>query len=137
MKRIILFTAAIVLLSACSSAPQADLFGEWKLVSYGDKTNPTPALPEVDTSITIKDGQLSGNVGCNSFGGQYQIKGDSISFGSIMSTEMYCDATWAQEQGVLAVFSSRTLKAVLSDNVLTLTAADGSVVILSRRDNSY
>jgi heat shock protein HslJ len=133
MKRLIFFAIVLIMLGACSPSSTANVSGEWKLISYGDKTNPTPALPDVDTTISFIDGQLGGNVGCNSFGGEYQLKGDTLSFGSIMSTEMYCEQTMEQEAGVLAVFSSGTVKAALNDNVLTLTSADGSVVILARK----
>lgn len=129
MKRILLFAITIFLLAACSSTPKVDLAGAWKLVSYGDAANPTPALPDVDTTISFEKGQLSGNVGCNSFGGDYKFKGDTITFGSIMSTEMFCEKVNEQEQAVLRLFSSGSVKAQLDGSLLTLTSADGSSVV--------
>ena len=134
MKRIILFATALFLLAACSASPKVDVAGEWKLISYGDKTNPTPALPGVDTTIKFENGQLSGNVGCNSFGGEYKVKGDKISFEPIMSTEMYCETTWAQEQGVLGILtSSGAVTVQLAGDILTITSADGSSVLILMR----
>ena len=80
MKKTFLFVIALLILTACSSA-SPDITGEWKLVSYGDAANPTPAIPNVDTSIKFdSNGQINGNVGCNGFGGNYEMSGDKITF---------------------------------------------------------
>ena len=136
MKRIILFVITISLLSACSTSPAVDVFGDWTLVAYGEGSNLTDALPQVDAFISFTESQVSGNVGCNGFGGDYKVKGNTITFGSIMSTMMYCEETMAQEQGVLAALQGE-VKATVNGNTLTLTSADGSVVILSRRETGY
>lgn len=137
MKNLLLTTLFILalILSACSSA-KPDISGDWKLISYGDIANPTPALPDVvDTTIQFENGQMNGNVGCNSFGGRYELSGDKISFSGIMSTLMYCEETSAQEQGVLSVFSDNVALRIQSNgNNLTITSADGaSVVNLARK----
>jgi heat shock protein HslJ len=118
-----------VILTACS-APRPDISGEWELVSYGDVANPTPALSGVDTSIKFENGQINGNVGCNGFGGTYELQGDQITFSGIMSTLMYCEETSTQEQGVLSVFSDNlALQLRLNGDSLTITSADGSSVV--------
>jgi heat shock protein HslJ len=132
----LLLTALFILaiLASCSSA-KPDISGEWKLVSYGDTANPTPALPDVDTSFTFDNGQMSGNVGCNGFGGEYKLNGDQITFNGIMSTLMFCEQTSAQEQGVLGVFSDNTaLQIKVNGDSLNIMSADGaSVVNLARK----
>jgi heat shock protein HslJ len=135
MKKIILFAMTIFLLAACSSTPKVDLVGEWKLVSYGDVTNPTPALPGVETTIKFENGQISGNVGCNSFGGEYEVKGDTVVFGPIVSTLMYCEESSTQEQGVLAVFANGVdLSIQMNGEILMITSPDGlTVVNLARK----
>jgi len=131
---LLLTTLLILILTACSPA-KPDLSGDWKLVSYGDAANPTPALPHVDTSITFENGQMGGNVGCNGFGGEYKLNGDQIIFNGIMSTMMYCEETMPQEQGVLAVFSDNVaLKIQFNGDSLIITSADGiSVINLTRK----
>ena len=135
MKKIFLFAMALFVLAACSSTQKVDLTGEWKLVSYGDAASPTPALPDVETSIKFDNGQLNGNVGCNSFGGSYELKGDKVTFGPMMSTLMFCEATDNQEQGVLSVLSEgANLPVKINGNTATITSADGaSVVNLARK----
>ncbi len=129
MKKISLLLIILFILTACSSA-KPDLSGEWKLVSYGDTSNPTPAIPNVDTSIQFENGLMSGNVGCNGFGGAYEISGDKITFSGIMSTMMYCEETSIQEQAVLAIFSdSVKLPIQLNGNTLTIASADGVSII--------
>ena len=125
---------ALLILSACSGGNQASIAGTWKLVSYGDPANPTPAVPDVDTSIEFKDGQVNGNVGCNGFGGTYEIDGDKIKFSDVVSTLMFCEGPVGdQELGTLAVLrDSATF--VLDGDTLTLTSADGNaMVVLARK----
>lgn len=130
---LVLLALAMVLFNACSNTA-INLSGEWKLVSYGNIANPTPALPNVETSITFNEGQFGGNVGCNSFGGDYAISGDQVTIGSIISTMMFCTETSAQESAVLAILSDKTLKMTMSGNQLTLISVDGaSVVVLERK----
>ena len=131
MKKAILLIIALFILTACSTA-SVDISGEWKLKSFGDAKNPIPAIPTVDTSIKFdSNGQINGNVGCNGFGGNYEMSGDKITFDSIMSTLMYCDETSAQEQAVLGVFSDKVkLPIQLNGDTLTITSADGASVVV-------
>ncbi len=131
-----LFALSVLTLSACigggaSSSPT----GEWTLVSYGDATNPMPALPDVETSINFnEDGTFGGSVGCNSFGADYKVSGDQITFGSIMSTMMFCEGISDQESAVLATLTDKTVSFTVNGDQLTLTSTDGaSVVVLSRK----
>ena len=64
---------------------------DWRLVSLG------PAGAEADivagTTVTLKfgdDGRASGSTGCNSYSGTYQVRGDSLTFGRLISTRRAC-----------------------------------------------
>src|SRR5262245_8080026 len=81
----------LLILTACSGGGSTSIAGTWSLVSYGDAANQTPAAPAVDTSIEFKDGQMSGNVGCNSFGGKYELNGETVKFSEVVSTMMFCE----------------------------------------------
>jgi heat shock protein HslJ len=120
----------MVAVTACSGGASADIQGQWKLVSYDQ----TPAVPDVETSIEFKDGQMNGNVGCNGFGGEYKVKGDKIEFGPVMSTMMFCEGpVGEQEMGTLAVLQEKTSFAI-DGNTLTITSADGnSVIVLEKK----
>lgn len=131
MKKIyFLLIALVILLSACSGG-SVSLEGEWTLISYGDSSNPTSALPNVETSINFDaDNQVGGNVGCNSFGGEYKLNGKQVTFSGIFSTLMFCEGTMDQETVFLNILSEQSLNFELSGNQLTLTSQNGSSVIV-------
>lgn len=140
MKRIVLLTLTLLILSACSSGLGASpsVLGDWKLVSYGDPANPSPALPNVESSIKFdSNGQISGNVGCNTFGGTYEVSGGRITFSSLMATLMYCEQTSAQEQAVISVLSDNAnLQIQMNGHTLTIISTDGySAVVLEKKDS--
>lgn len=137
MKKILFASLlAMLVLTACAGGSPASIEGGWKLVSYGPPgppANQISAAPEVETSIEFKDGQMSGNVGCNGFGGEYTVDGDTITFGPVMSTMMYCEAVAVQESSTLAVFQE-TAGFVLDGDTLTITSADGAMsIVLARK----
>jgi heat shock protein HslJ len=132
-----LFALSVLILSACTSGggASASPTGEWTLVSYGDASNPTPALPDVETSIAFnEDGTFGGSVGCNSFGSDYKVDGDQVTFGSIVSTMMFCNEISTQESAVLAILTDKTVSFTVNGDELTFTSADGaSVIVLARK----
>jgi heat shock protein HslJ len=123
-----------LLLSACSGGSISPE-GEWTLVSYGASAAPTPALPDVETSINFgTDGEVGGTVGCNTFGGEYKVNGEQVTFSGIFSTLMFCEGTSDQESAVLAILSDKTLNFSISGNQLTLISEDGaSIIVLAKK----
>lgn len=140
MKKNFLFTVTLLALSglmlaACTGgSAAASPSGEWILVSYGDASSPTTALSNVDTSVNFnEDGTFGGNVGCNSFGADYKVDGDHITFGSIVSTMMFCEETSTQESAVLSILTDKTLSYQFNGNQLTLTSQDGALIVVLAR----
>jgi len=78
----------IVSLAACGGTSQtADLEGtSWVLILYGDSAPIGMTMP----TLMFQEGNISGNASCNSYGGSFEAKGDSISFGALFMTEMFC-----------------------------------------------
>lgn len=135
MKRLIIGLLVVLVLAACAGGTSASITGQWSLVSYGSASNQIPAAPDVDTSIEFgSDGQMNGNVGCNGFGGEYTMDGDTITFGPVMSTMMFCEGlVGEQEIGAITVFQE-SAKFVLDGDRLTITSADGnSMIVLARK----
>src|SRR5262245_45334426 len=91
MKKYVFALLALLILAACAGGNSASVAGTWSLVSYSDSANQTPAAPDVDTSIEFKDGLVNGNVGCNGFGGNYEVGDDKITFSEVVSTLMFCE----------------------------------------------
>jgi heat shock protein HslJ len=126
---------ALLVLSACSGTSSASIQGEWRLVSFGPGSSQTPAAPDVETSIDFgADGMLSGNVGCNSFGGEYSVDGDTITFSPITSTLMFCEGPVGDQETVTLNVLFETATFTLEADTLTITSADGeSSIVLERK----
>ena len=137
MKKLVIGLLVIFVLTACAGGSSASIQGGWKLVSYGPPgptSNQIPAVADVETSINFdSEGGMSGNVGCNGFGGDYTVDGDTITFGPVMSTLMFCDGpVGGQETATLGVFFE-TATFSLDGNTLTITSADGTMSIMLAR----
>lgn len=125
------FALAASLLAACTRGSSEAITGSWQLASYGSPSDLAPAVPDVDTTITFgEDGSVSGNVGCNDFGGDYTVDGDNITFDNITSTLMLCaePAVGEQETVVLNTLSGTTTFTVDSQ-ALSIISEDGSSAI--------
>lgn len=132
---IALFVISGVVLAACSGGASDSLTGTWRLVSYGSPASLTPAVPDVDTSITFtEDGKVEGNVGCNGFSGDYTVEGNTITFGPIVSTLMFCEGPVGDQETTTLNVLVETVTFVMEGDTLTITAADGSeVIVLARK----
>ena len=124
MKKYFLLLCMLALtLTACSSGSGSpSLVGKWKLTSYGSSGSPTHAVADVDATIEFtNDGKVSGNSGCNGFGGTYEIKDAQIAFSPIVSTLMACDdPRMAQENAVFQVVKDN-VDYKIDGKTLTLT----------------
>jgi heat shock protein HslJ len=136
MKKILYISMiAMFMLAACGGANANSIVGGWQLVSYGPTSGQITAAPiDFNTFIDFgEDGELTGNVGCNSFGGDYEVKGNQIIFGSIISTLMACEEPiGSQEAAVLKTFTG-TASYTLSGDTLTITSEDGTTSIVLAR----
>jgi len=130
MKKLVIGLLTVFVLAACGSKSPTSIKGQWKLVSHGSGSSQIPAVADVETSIDFGDGPMSGNVGCNGFGGEYVIDGDKITFSPIESTLMFCEGpVGGQELAVLSVLQE-SATFVMEGNILTITSADGSSSIM-------
>jgi len=88
-------TWILVMLVACGGTEGDPLNGtSWELYSIGKYS------PIAGSKITInfEEDQVSGNSGCNSYGGEYRVSGDKVEFGMLMSTMMACADPAMMEQ---------------------------------------
>jgi heat shock protein HslJ len=131
--RLAVFFLSSFLLFACSAQSKTtSLIGDWRLSAYGPASLLEPAVPGVDAVINFnEDGNVSGNLGCNHFGGDYQLKGDQITFSALASTLMACpDPQMAQEQAAFSVLSE-TVTYKIEDNNLSITNGNEILVFES------
>ena len=122
-----------LLLSACSSATNTpELSGtNWKLVSYGPANAQTPAADGIETSLKFgADGQVSGNLGCNGFGGEYKQDGTRLTFGSMMSTMMACpEPQMSQESLSLAILYGTVEFQLDGDNLIIAGESEDQLIL--------
>ena len=133
-KNLIMLFLITILLTACAGTnPLSET--TWELVSYGAIDSQVSALSNIDTRISFgTDGEVSGNIGCNDFGGAAKILGKKIVVGPLMATEMYYEATMDQEMAVLMLLNGE-LTFEIDEDMLTIFSEDGaSVLKLVRAD---
>ena len=133
MKKYVFVLLALLILSACAGGNSASLEGTWKLVSYGDPANPISTAPDVDTSIEFKEGQVNGNVGCNGFGGQYEVDGNNVTFSEVMSTLMFCEGPVGDQETATLNVLRETATFARNGDTLTIISQDGSMFIVLAR----
>lgn len=129
MKRTMLLITVllVLLLSACAGGSSAvNLDGEWKLTALDGKA----PLDGTQITITFKAGETSGNAGCNSYGGQYQVKDGKLTFSNLLSTLMACQdqGVMDQEQAYMQAIG-QAAGFTLTDDRLQLTNANGNVIL--------
>ena len=126
--------AICLMISACASqgTSATSLIGSWKLTAYGSADAPTPATADREANLTFEeDGSVSGNSGCNSFGGTYTIKGDQVTFSQLISTLMACGDPVMEQEGAIYQVLTDTASFKIEGNTLTLTK-DDIVLVLTR-----
>ena len=91
---------------AQETVTDADIRGQWYIENIvfndSDYVRPEEAVPGVRQYINFEDSTYSIMTNCNTISGPYTIKGDSITLGAGLMTEMACD-----NRGRLAPHSSR------------------------------
>jgi len=82
-----------------------------------------------------KDGNLSGNAGCNTYNGAYKVNGDQITIGPLVSTMMACNepaGVMEQEAQYLAALQSAATYQI-EGNVLQLRTKDDALAAIFNR----
>ena len=114
--------AAFLMTTHSSAGAEVQLAGPpWQLETLGGSVVDGTVPP---TMLITKDGEVSGNGGCNSFGGGVTIHGDSLKFERLMSTNRACDQMALERRyfDALALVASYALEG----DRLTLKSVDGT-----------
>lgn len=86
----------IIALAACTpaSTPVEPEFldVEWVVVELdGVAVEPDSARPALTLTLGREEQRASGHAGCNQFGGTWRGAADSLSFGPLAMTKMFCE----------------------------------------------
>lgn len=137
----VLFLIAILVISCATtsmaqrdrdlSTGQAVLAGtQWRLVSMGRIGSDANLVS--GSSVTMNfgnDGRVSGSGGCNSYGGNFRVQGDRITFNQVFSTKRAClnsEGNRQESQFFLALESANRFR--LSGNQLSVYYDNRSVL---------
>jgi len=133
-KKLYLLLLCVLWLSACgANSPESpSLQGAWKLVEYGSAGSMTPAVEDAAATLSFgDDGTVTGSGGCNSLGGDYEVKGDEITFGPITSTLMGCEEPRMTQESFVTQVLTGTAQYEIEGDTLTITNND-SVLVFSK-----
>lgn len=131
LKFLLLVSLFALTLTACAENRVSPEGTAWQLVDFAGK----PPLLDYQPTMSFEDGRVGGNSSCNTYGGEYTVKGDSIEFGMMMSTMMACADTNAmnQEQEYLAFLSSIE-RWEISGGQLFLFNVSGDALVFEQQD---
>lgn len=105
---------------------------KWTLTLFGAPDAETPVV--AGSTITLvfdADGQAGGSAGCNTYGGSYEVQGDQLRFGELISTLMACvdQGVMEQEMAYLAALQSAE-EFEVNDNMLKVWHGDEDAVLI-------
>ena len=119
-------------------AQSQDLEGtNWEVTAYNNGKQAVVGVLE-GTTLTAsfgKDGNLTGNSGCNEFNGSYKVNGDQITIGTLASTMKMCSdpaGVMDQEAQYQAALQSAASYQI-EGNVLQLRTKDDALAAMFNR----
>ena len=126
----LVFVLGTMVLAACASGSASLEDRLWRMTAYrGADGKMVGTLPDVKTTAEFTDGQVGGKAACNTYNGPYEVNGNKISFGLMMSTMMACPpSTMNQEMGYLGALEIAATFEVTEDS-LTMFDADGEIAL--------
>ena len=131
LKFLLLVSLLTLILTACGGNNVSLEGTAWQLVDFAGK----PLLLDYQPAMSFEDGRVGGNSSCNTYGGEYKVKGDNIEFGMLMSTMMACadNNAMKQEQEYLA-FLSTIERWEMNNGQLFLFNPNGDALVFDLQD---
>lgn len=110
----------------CAGDPADLLAGDWRLAELVGTDLPA----EVEVTLSLAEGRVTGLSGCNRYGGSYRLTGEGLALGPLAGTRMACGAAQsAVEAAYLAALGRVSRFDLAEDGALLLIAGD---VLLAR-----
>jgi len=131
MKRVLLLALPFALIAAaCSSGEDAmPTDYPWQLAEIAGPDG-TMSTPITIPTLAFEVDSVSGNASCNRYSGGYEIDGSSISFGQLISTQMFCDEAGVMEQEAAYLAALASVDTWSMDGE-TLTLSSGGTQLLA------
>lgn len=100
----------------------------WDIVSCQIGGETVPAANDKGF-VALRDGQIGGHTGCNSFGGDWTGKPSTMDIPGVMSTKMFCAESADQERLLLDLLNG-TVTAEADGKQLTLSGTAGKIKLV-------
>ena len=123
---VILTAITALALTACGGSGSSLNDTSWTLTGLNGSS------PIAGTTVTAQfaDGQVSGQSGCNQFGGSYDASGDSLTVSALFMTEMACldpEGAMDQESTYLDLLG-RAARYQIDGSQLVITTGSGETL---------
>jgi len=133
MKTLLLLVLPFALLAAaCSSGGDGSspTDSAWKLTGIAGSDGTLVAPVDIAApTLSLSDGTAAGNASCNEYSGSYEIDGSTITFGPMISTQMFCDGQELMDQEMAYLAALGTVDGwEVEDDVLSLKSGDATVL---------
>lgn len=121
---------------AHTEVANADIRGQWYIENIvfndSDYVRPDETSSSMRQYIVFEDSTYFIMTNCNSFNGSYTVKGDSITLGDGVMTEMACD-DMRTEDALQRILPRISTIDVQNDSVVRLNGSDPAECILLRK----
>lgn len=125
----------IALICGCTPDRQQLTGRRWVVVAIGEHQFPVGAGGQPLTmTFTEESHRISGFAGCNQYNASYTQRGDTISFGPAVATQMACTSGMDAERALLGALPAIS-SYQLPDTTLTLVGSGGVAVKLVARQH--
>jgi heat shock protein HslJ len=99
---------------------------EWSIASI----NGAPPAAARKAAVRFTGTRISGNAGCNSFGGSYTLDGNMLTVGPVISTKMACMGPgMSQESAVFKILQQPMTVVAREDGSLALSSDAGTMTL--------
>jgi len=133
---LVLCAASMLTLSACGGDDETQTLEgpRWVLTAYLADGAMQEALPSPPVEATFSDGRVDGTGGCNLYSGPYQVDGNELTIGLLISTRRACEPPILNQE--TAYFRDLQSAGSYEIDANTLTLKDGSgTTVLQFRAN--
>lgn len=128
--------ACTLALSCTTTEPLQTADTMWRVVSARAFLVPTLAdRPTVGFVFDPDSGQVSGYSGCNRFFGSYVHRGDTLTFGPLVLSKMFCQSGSDIERAVVEALRDVVTVRIESGVLIGKGSASDTVVIARREPN--
>ncbi len=118
-----------VVLSYTESVPTTLTGTEWSATGVNTGTGAVSSLV-AGTSVTAvfgDDGTVSGNAGCNTYTGTYEVSGNDMTIGPLATTQKACEPDVSTQEANYLAALGRVSTYMIRGDQLELRDADGAL----------